>query len=61
MGLSKNGWFVMENPIYKWMTGGTPIYGTSLLKTPIDEWVISHTCRCLENQFMNNVGDVHML
>ena len=24
----KNGWLLVENPIYKWMmTGGTPIYG----------------------------------
>ena len=29
MWLPPNGWFIMDNPIYKWMiTGGTPISGT---------------------------------
>ena len=26
MMVPQNGWFIMENPIYKWMmTGGTPM------------------------------------
>ena len=27
IGVPKNGWFVRENPIQKWMTRGTPILG----------------------------------
>ena len=29
-----SGWFIRENPIYKWMmTGGTPIYGHLRMET----------------------------
>jgi hypothetical protein len=26
MVLPKNGWFIIGNPIFKWMTGGTPYF-----------------------------------
>ena len=40
MGVHRNGWFVMDNPIEIWMmTGGTPISGNLCMGKP-SQWQI---------------------